>query len=70
MKTEAYAKNIQDMRVQVKIVEDKEGNRDILTQITFLTTTDPDTFTPILRAIANRHNVDVLFASNQLTMEV
>jgi len=70
VKTEAQARNIQDMRVQVKVVEDKDGNRDILTQITFLTNTDPDTFTPVLRAMANRHDVNVLFTSNQLTMEV
>jgi imidazoleglycerol phosphate dehydratase HisB len=70
MEIAAKATKVKDIRIQVKVIEDKDGNRDILTQVSFLTNTDPDVFTPVLQALTNHHNVDVTFASEQLAMNV
>lgn len=64
------AKNIMDFRVSSKVIEPKDGDKFVATEIKFLITDGAEKFSDILYAIAQSVPIDVTFTSNQLKMDV
>lgn len=64
------AKNIMDFRVSSKVIEPKDGDKFVATEIKFLITDGAEKFSDILYAIASSVPIDVTFTSNQLKFDV
>ena len=64
------AKNIMDFKYGVKMVEPKEGDPIVVTEIKFTTTDSPSKFTDIIEATASRVPIDITFSSSQLKFDV
>lgn len=64
------AKNIMDFKYGVKLVEPKDGDPIVVTEIKFTTTDSPAKFTDIIEATASKVPIDITFTSNQLKFDV
>uniref|UniRef100_A0A6H2A512 Uncharacterized protein n=1 Tax=viral metagenome TaxID=1070528 RepID=A0A6H2A512_9ZZZZ len=62
--------NISNFTTKSKIVQDKDGEREIVTVVSFQVDGTPRQFDKVQQAIAAHHQVDVLMASPQYAMEL
>lgn len=61
--------DIRNFEVKSKIVEDKEGEREIVTVVKFEVSKPAGEFDNIQLALAGRHQVDIMMASPQMAMD-
>lgn len=65
----AEVKDITNLEVKSKVVEDDKGDRQIVTMVKFDCHTSPKAFDMALLALTNRHQLDVVISSPQLVIE-
>ena len=69
-KIEVNIQDISNFTVKSKIVQDKDGDREIVTIVNFQVDGAPGRFDGVQQAIAAHHQVDVLMASPQMAMDM
>lgn len=61
---------IRDLRIKAKVGEDKDGNKKVVSAVSFECDASPKEFDGALQALAAGHQLDAMIASPQMAMDI